>query len=113
MEIKKCDKCKITYEKNKKFNMINQDLGPEVKSGQAIGYLTHPIIDGIIISSTCGTGKKIDLCDNCICELLNFLNNSNDSSKESKNDDTKIINKEINNSYAKQKWNRIRRIRVK
>lgn len=116
MKIKKCDKCKITYEKNKKFNMVEQGLGQDTEPGTAIGYMIPPIIDGIIISSTCGTGKKLDLCDNCITELFDFLNISNNECiTEDTIDNTeivKIIDKEVNN-YGKRKQNRIRRIRSK
>ena len=113
MKVKKCDRCKITYKNNKKFNMVDEGFGQEPEPGQAIGYMNPPIIDGIIVSSTCGTGKKIDLCDNCISELFNFLNEKSDNTEYGNiNNKIELVKKlrRINN-YGKQ--NRIRRIRSK
>ena len=70
-----CDKCGIKYLNNKKFNMIYENLenDTDLKPGTAIGSQGTPIITGVQITSTCGTGKKIKLCDNCIEKLINWL----------------------------------------
>ena len=70
-----CYKCGIKYLENKKFNMIHENLenDTDLKPGMAIGYQGVPFITGIQITSKCGTGKKIKLCDNCIKELVLFL----------------------------------------
>ena len=55
--------------------MIHENLenDTDLKPGMAIGYQGTPFITGIQITSKCGTGKKIKLCDNCIKELVLFL----------------------------------------
>lgn len=70
-----CHRCGIKYLENKKFNMIFENLenDTDLKPGTAIGYVGTPFITGIQITSKCGHGKKIKLCDNCIKELVLFL----------------------------------------
>ena len=55
--------------------MIYENLedDTDLKPSMAIGYRGTPFITGVQITSTCGTGKKIKLCDNCIKELINWL----------------------------------------
>lgn len=71
----KCDKCGIKYLDNKLFNMIHENLedDTELEPGTCIAYHGVPFITGIQITSKCGSGKKIKLCDNCIRELVLFL----------------------------------------
>lgn len=70
-----CYICGDKYLENKKFNMVDEEMEEdiELKPGTAIAYQISPIITGIQIQSTCGNGKKIKLCDNCIRKLLNLL----------------------------------------
>ena len=70
-----CYICGDKYLENKKFNMVNEKMeeDKDLKPGTAIGYQIPPIITGIQIQSTCGNGKKIKLCDNCIQKLLTLL----------------------------------------
>ena len=77
MEVIRCDRCKKIYEKNTKNNLVENNLNKELDSYRTVGYSTEPIINGLTINSTCGNGKKIDLCDDCVDELLIFLKEGN------------------------------------
>lgn len=68
-----CDRCGVKYLENIQWNMAREQLGEEVKPGQAIMYQSTPYINGIQIQSTCGAGKKLKLCDNCISKLISWL----------------------------------------
>ena len=78
---KTCFRCKINFLKNEKVNMIDKNLGPansssmnnDLNFSSAFGYSISPYISGIQIQSTCGNGAEIWLCDNCIEELVNWL----------------------------------------
>ena len=72
----KCFRCNNKYLENKLFNMVDENLNEDVELeyGQVIGYQIPPIITGVEIMSTCGKGKKIGLCDDCIGELINWFN---------------------------------------
>lgn len=75
MDVKKCDRCGIVYEKNN-LNLVENNLDEKPKDSYcAYGYSSEPFITGITITSTCGSGKKFDLCDKCNLLLVDFLNN--------------------------------------
>lgn len=81
-----CYICGDKYLENKKFNMVHENMEDdrELEPGTAICYQTPPIITGIQIQSTCGNGKKIKLCDNCIQRLLIFLKEENKCNEPSR-----------------------------
>ena len=70
-----CYCCGNKYSENKLFNIIHENLedDTDLKPGTCIGYQGTPFITGIQILSTCGTGKKIKLCDNCIKKLIKLI----------------------------------------
>lgn len=72
----KCYRCNKRYLENNKFNMVVNNLEQILSntSAYAHGYATTPYITGFKILSTCGQGKEIGLCDDCIKELVNWLN---------------------------------------
>ena len=72
----KCYRCNKRYLENNKFNMVVNNLEQILSntSAYAHGYATTPYITGFKILSTCGQGKEIGLCDDCIEELVNWLN---------------------------------------
>ena len=70
----KCYRCSKKYLENNKFNMVNYNLNIEPDNAYAVGYAHPPYIKGFRILSTCGKGKDIGLCDDCINELLKWLN---------------------------------------
>jgi hypothetical protein len=74
----KCERCGKRYLENNTFNMVtyNLDKKPDNCSawGSAWGYETTPYITGFKILSTCGQGREINLCDNCIQSLIEWLN---------------------------------------
>lgn len=74
----KCYRCGNRYLENNKFNMVVNNLEQRIltpyASGYATGYATTPYITGFKILSKCGQGKEIGLCDDCIEELVNWLN---------------------------------------
>lgn len=64
MDAKKCDRCGKYYNENKKY-----------KEKCRIGRVVfEEYIDGVKFSVKDHTGKRIDLCDDCITELRKFLN---------------------------------------
>lgn len=74
MDVKKCDRCGIVYEKNN-LNLVENNLNETPKDYDCTyGYSSEPFITGITIRSTCGCGKKFDLCDKCNLLLIDFLN---------------------------------------
>lgn len=76
MDVKKCDRCGIVYEKNN-LNLVENNLDEKPKDCNcAYGYSSEPFITGITIRSTCGSGRKFDLCDKCNLLLVDFLNNN-------------------------------------
>ena len=72
-----CFICGTKYLENKKFNMAHENLEEDIERepGTALGYMIPPIITGFQINSTCGNGKKIKLCDDCITRFIYFLGN--------------------------------------
>lgn len=74
-----CFKCKIKYLNNDKINMVKHHLHESIinDAAYAHGYADTPYIKGFKILSTCGKGKDIELCDNCIEELIDWLGEYN------------------------------------
>lgn len=74
----KCFRCGSKFLENKKFNMCEYNLNYQNISGTpafAEGYYKPPMISGFEITSTCGQGRKINLCDDCVSELIDWLSN--------------------------------------
>ena len=73
----KCDRCGNKYLENTMHDMVDNYLNEELehRPGTAWGYSIRPIITGFQINSTCGNGKKVKLCDNCLFELIDWLEN--------------------------------------
>lgn len=69
-----CERCGTKYLGNNKFNMINHNLDKKPDNCSAWGYAITPYIRGFKILSTCGDGREINLCDKCIDELINWIN---------------------------------------
>jgi hypothetical protein len=54
--------------------MVTYNLDKEPGSCCLWGYETTPYVTGFKILSTCGRGKEINLCDDCIQSLIEWLN---------------------------------------
>lgn len=72
----KCERCGTRYLENNTFNMVTHILDKKPDNCSAWGYATTPYITGFKILSTCGQGREINLCDDCISELLKWLTES-------------------------------------
>ena len=70
----KCERCGTRYLQNNTFNMVTHNLDERPDNYSAWGYTLTPYIRGFKILSTCGNGKEIKLCDDCIFELIKWLN---------------------------------------
>lgn len=72
----KCYRCNKRYLENNRLNMVVNNLEQRMSntSAYATGYATTPYITGFKILSKCGQGKEIGLCDDCISELIKWLN---------------------------------------
>ncbi len=72
----KCYRCGKKYLENNRFNMVVNNLEEiiPINQSRAIGYQTTPYIIGFKILSKCGHGRKISLCDDCIDELIKWIN---------------------------------------
>lgn len=72
----KCYKCGKKYLENNRFNMVSNNLEQimPVNKSYAVGYQTTPYITGFKILSKSGQGREINLCDDCIFELIKWLN---------------------------------------
>lgn len=68
-----CDRCKNKYIKNNAVNMCDVGLQQVMSESSAWGYAITPYISGLTINSTCGDGRKIHLCDECVRELVEWL----------------------------------------
>ena len=69
VNVKKCDRCKSYYDGNEKYRTVGEYLKVRV---------TH-----IKICDPYGNvGEKIDLCDNCMDELMCFLHIEDNTEKE-------------------------------
>lgn len=66
-DAKKCDRCGKYYDSNS----ISHGL---VWTG---GYLT-----GLVVTTDANNGDSFDLCDDCIGDLLYFLNHPSEKKKE-------------------------------
>lgn len=86
----KCFRCGSKFLENKKFNMCDYNLNPERKNdgkcGFAEGYSKPPIISGFEITSTCGKGRKIPLCDECVSELIDWLSSKQNTETQCKHE---------------------------
>ena len=69
----KCERCGKQYLGNNTFNMVTHNLDKKPDKDMAWGYASTPYIRGIRILSTCGDGRDISLCDDCIFELKKWL----------------------------------------
>lgn len=82
----KCFRCGSKFLENKKFDMCDYNLNAEIKhdnkSCHVHGYSKSPIISGFEITSTCGNGRKISLCDECVSELIDWLSNKSQQSTD-------------------------------
>ena len=73
-----CDRCGKKYLENNKHDLVTNNLNeapPEGVHGAsyAIGYSATPYIKGFQILSTCGTGRSIKLCDECVGKLIEWI----------------------------------------
>ena len=68
-----CERCNKRYLENKTFNMVDCNLEEKLDNCSAWGYTSTPYIRGFKILSTCGHGREIKLCDDCIFELKKWL----------------------------------------
>lgn len=73
----KCERCGTRYLQNNTFNMVTHNLDEKPDNCSAWGYGSTPYIKGFKILSTCGDGREVKLCDNCIKKLILFLNDDN------------------------------------
>lgn len=73
----KCERCAARYLTNNSFSMVTHNLDEKPDKCSAWGYATTPFIKGFKVLSTCGDGKEVKLCDDCILELINWLNKTN------------------------------------
>ena len=73
----KCERCGIRYLQNNKFNMVTYNLDEKPDNCSAWGYASIHYIRGFKILSTCGDGREVKLCDDCIKKLILFLNGDN------------------------------------
>lgn len=69
----KCERCGNRYLGNKTFNMVTHNLDEKPDNCCAWGYASTPYIRGFRILSTCGDGREVKLCDDCIFELKRWL----------------------------------------
>ena len=69
----KCERCGKRYRENNRFNMVTHNLDKKPDLNMAWGYTSTPYIKGFKILSTCGDGREIKLCDDCIAELIKWL----------------------------------------
>lgn len=74
----KCERCGARYLENNTFNMVTHNLDKKPDNCCAWGYASTPYIRGFRILSTCGDGREIKLCDDCIFELKRWLTNPTD-----------------------------------
>ncbi len=74
MFIKVCDVCKKSVDRNIKYCLTKHGLDMPPPPGIVQGYITPPIIDGIIVTSVSGNGKNLHFCDVCVGKLLDLLN---------------------------------------
>lgn len=77
----KCERCGEKYIDNLSINMAKEGLDRE-RDGHcsawgnycgAWGYTVTPYLTGLKVTSKCGEGRKIKLCDHCVEDLLKFL----------------------------------------
>ena len=75
----RCFRCKNKYLNNTEVNMVKHHLHESSINNiaYAYGYATTPYIIGFKVLSTCGNGKDVKLCDNCIKELISWLGEFN------------------------------------
>ena len=69
----KCERCGIKYLRNNLVNMVDCNLDKKLDHNYACGYASTPYIRGFKILSTCGDGREVKLCDDCILELKRWL----------------------------------------
>lgn len=77
----KCERCGTRYLENKTFNMVTHNLDEKPDSCSAWGYTSTPYIRGFRVLSTCGDGREVKLCDDCIFELKKWLTKPTESKK--------------------------------
>lgn len=53
--------------------MVTHNLDEKPDNCSAWGYASTPYIRGFKILSTCGDGREVKLCDDCIFELKRWL----------------------------------------
>ena len=73
----KCERCGTRYLQNNTFNMVTHNLDEKPDNCSAWAYASTPYIRGFKILSTCGDGREVKLCDDCIKKLILFLNGDN------------------------------------
>ena len=61
--------------------MVTHNLDKKPDSCHAWGYKSTPYIRGFKILSTCGDGKEVKLCDDCLDELVDWLTKSSENKK--------------------------------
>jgi hypothetical protein len=69
----KCERCGTKYLGNNLVNMVDCNLDKKPDHNYACGYASTPYIRGFKILSTCGDGREVKLCDDCILELKRWL----------------------------------------
>lgn len=73
----KCERCGTRYLQNNTFNMVTHNLDEKSDNCSAWAYGSTPYIRGFKILSTCGDGREVKLCDDCIKKLILFLKGDN------------------------------------
>lgn len=73
----KCERCGTRYLQNNTFNMVTHNLDEKPDNCSAWAYASTPYIRGFKILSTCGDGREVKLCDDCIKKLILFLKSDN------------------------------------
>ena len=77
----KCERCGTRYLENTTFNMVTHNFDEKPDHSTAWGYATTPYIRGFKVLSTCGDGREIKLCDDCISEFKKWLTEPSKSNK--------------------------------
>lgn len=68
-----CDRCGKKYLGNNEHHLVINNLYDVPPEGVAMGYSATPYIKGFQILSTCGTGRSIKLCDECVGKLIEWI----------------------------------------
>lgn len=69
----KCERCGKLYLQNDTHNLVKLNFDKKPDNCSAWGYAVTPYIRGFRMLSTCGDGREVELCDDCIKELQQWL----------------------------------------